>query len=240
MAMIIRISFSPQDFRADFPADRKIKFDVLEFEWFDFLGQVYGRKTKPHMAKIHKKIGCGYRCAIWLRQAYGYNRGKSIARDFGVSENTAWLWMSGKCPSVWHLEAMVARWGRHFIEYVFSDAEEPTEAIETILKIRAELARRDAAEEEERKSSGDSGTGRFFLANDFPPYEWYEDRLDCSSSEALSRTDRHRLFFELWFGYRDLISSSYGRKFSSWRETLWVNLKARLRLTQLDMFLNGL
>jgi len=194
------------------------------------------------MVKAHKKIGCGYRCAIWLRQAYGYNRGKSIARDFGVSENTAWLWMSGKCPSIWHLEAMVARWGRHFLEYVFADLDEPTEAIETILKIRAELARRDTAEVEAEatKPSGDRGTGRFNLVeNDFIPYEWYEDRLDCSSLEGLSEAERHRLFFELWRNYKELVYSSYGKKLSGWGETLWVNIKARLRLTQLGIHLNG-
>lgn len=191
------------------------------------------------MAKNHKKIGCGYRCADWLKQAYRYNRGKAIARDFGVSENTAWLWMSGKCPSIWHLEAMAARWGKHFVAYVFSDVEQPTEAIETVLKIKAELLRRDSMEDEERKKSTDGGTGRFSLASDFFPFDWYEKRLDFSSLEEVSLADRHRLFFELWLTYKRLVLASYGNKPSGFLENLWVNTKARLRLTQFFLHVNG-
>ena len=90
-------------------------------------------------------IGVGARCAAWLRELYPNNKGKLVARDFNVSENTAWRWMSGVAPTVLHLEEMVSRWGHPFLNYVFDNPESnPREQIEKIIAIKAELDRRDA------------------------------------------------------------------------------------------------
>ena len=94
-------------------------------------------------------------------------------------------------------------------------------------------------DDEQRKKSTDSGTGRFSLADDFFPFEWYGERLDFSSPEEVSLAERHRLSFELWLTYKRLVLASYGNKTSSFWGILWVHVLARLRLTQFILHINA-
>lgn len=86
--------------------------------------------------EIPQSLGVGPRCAEWLKRRYPRNKGKLIARDFRVSENTAWRWLAGGAPTVAHLEEMHRRWGFPFIAFVFAE----------------HLARRDARIEELERS----------------------------------------------------------------------------------------
>ncbi len=92
----------------------------------------------------HRNHGVGPRCATWLREVYPANRGKLIARDFGVSESTVWRWLAGEAPTVRVLEEMAARWGRPFLGYVFDDPGGSSgENLERLIAIREELDRRE-------------------------------------------------------------------------------------------------
>jgi hypothetical protein len=73
---------------------------------------------------VHKNLGVGPRSAEWLKRQYPRNRGKLIALDFRVHENTAWRWLSGVAPTTAHLEEMFERWGKPWLEFVFVDALE--------------------------------------------------------------------------------------------------------------------
>src|SRR3990167_8603517 len=65
-------------------------------------------------------VDMGPRVAHWLReQAYpGSAKAKRVARDFGVSEGTARLWLGGKRPESRWLEQMAKRWGWRFVTFV--------------------------------------------------------------------------------------------------------------------------
>jgi len=76
------------------------------------------------MSEAHKILGVGPRCAEWLRRQYPHNRGKLVARDFYVHENTAWRWLKGVAPTTAHLEEMYSKWGRPWLEFVFVEAAE--------------------------------------------------------------------------------------------------------------------
>lgn len=180
------------------------------------------------MVKTPKKIGVGYRCAQWLRASYSFNRGKSVARDFNVSENTAWLWMSGKTPSVWHLEAMVARWGRAFLEYIFQDIDNHSEPIEIIINIRAELARRDTNQVENKSGEIKPTTesGRYSSNSGIVPPIWYEGAPKQRSRSELISIERTRLVFELQLTYQMLVMISTIRQ---WHQPLTIPIAALFR-----------
>lgn len=108
--------------------------------------------------RVHKILGVGPRCADWLKRQYPRNRGKLIALDFKVHENTAWRWLSGVAPTTAHLEEMFVKWGRSWLEFVFIEAYERSdprlvELDDLDAKIR-ESARRAAAAEDKRRVAG--------------------------------------------------------------------------------------
>jgi hypothetical protein len=76
------------------------------------------------MSEAHNILGVGPRCAEWLKRQYPHNRGKLVARDFDVHENTAWRWLKGVAPTTAHLEEMFSKWGRPWLEFVFVEAAE--------------------------------------------------------------------------------------------------------------------
>ncbi len=76
------------------------------------------------MSEVYKILGVGPRCAEWLKRQYPHNRGKLVARDFNVHENTAWRWLKGVAPTTAHLEEMFSKWGRPWLEFVFVEAIE--------------------------------------------------------------------------------------------------------------------
>lgn len=82
------------------------------------------RRGGAAMPEAHNILGVGPRCADWLRRQYPHNRGKLIARDFDVHENTAWRWLKGVAPTTAHLEEMFSKWGRPWLEFVFVEAAE--------------------------------------------------------------------------------------------------------------------
>jgi len=93
----------------------------------------------------HQILGLGPRCKAWLRQQYPKNRGKLIARDFGVHENTAWRWLSGRAPTTAHLEEMYGRWGLPWLEFVFVEAFERQDArLGHLHQIDTEISRLEA------------------------------------------------------------------------------------------------
>lgn len=61
----------------------------------------------------------GSRIALFLQREYERPRAKLIANDFSVDDRTAKSWLkTGKVsPAHWH--AMVQRWGRRFIAFVY-------------------------------------------------------------------------------------------------------------------------
>jgi hypothetical protein len=103
----------------------------------------------------HKILGVGPRCAEWLKRQYPRNRGKLVALDFRVHENTAWRWLSGVAPTTAHLEEMFTKWGKPWLEFVFVEAAERSdprlselEELETQIR---EWSERSAAAAEARK-----------------------------------------------------------------------------------------
>jgi hypothetical protein len=180
------------------------------------------------VTNTHRKIGVGDRCAIWLRAGYKINRGKSVARDFNVSENTAWLWMSGKTPSVWHLEAMVAKWGRPFLEYIFQDISEPTGSIDQIINIRAELSKRDTDKSCPQASTENKpiDSGRFSVDFETVYISYCKNSMECISNKAVEFIDRAILVFEMQRVYKHLIARSGD---PHWYHTLTIYVAASVR-----------
>ncbi len=105
------------------------------------------------MSEDHKILGVGPRCAEWLKRQYPRNRGKLVARDFDVHENTAWRWLKGVAPTTAHLEEMFSKWGRTWLEFVFVEAAERSDPrlseLEAVQKTIKEEIR--AIEEEMRR-----------------------------------------------------------------------------------------
>lgn len=92
-----------------------------------------------------QNLGVGPRVAAFLRGAYSRDRAKRIARDFRVSPQTAERWLAGHAPTVAHIEAMVAQFGRPFIAALFVEACQEQE--QRIAALEAELARMRAEAE---------------------------------------------------------------------------------------------
>ena len=113
---------------------------------------------------VHKNLGVGPRSAEWLKKQYPRNRGKLIALDFRVHENTAWRWLSGVAPTTAHLEEMFGRWGKPWLEFIFVEAVERadprlSELEDLSKKIREwEETRARAAEARRRVRSTVGGT----------------------------------------------------------------------------------
>ncbi|MCZ8102307.1 MAG: hypothetical protein O9972_30995 [Burkholderiales bacterium] len=137
-------------------------------------------------------LGVGPRCATWLKEVYPANRGKLIARDFRVSESTAWRWLAGEAPTVRVLEEMGAKWGRPFLNYVFAGSAGPAgDDLQRLMAIRDELDRREAeakarAKEVEEgfkrysRAAPDLGRAAGKLAAPLPA-------IDCLDPHALKR-----------------------------------------------------
>ncbi|MDR3438972.1 hypothetical protein [Telmatospirillum sp.] len=53
---------------------------------------------------------------------------KELMTDFGVAEQTAKKWRSGKLPEALHMAAMVERWGQPFLDTIFAAALSRVEA----------------------------------------------------------------------------------------------------------------
>jgi hypothetical protein len=75
-----------------------------------------GRGTEK-MTALTMEVG--QRTAHWLKQRWPADTAKHVAREFDMSVRTAEGYCAGSPPSnrVWH--AMVAKWGKDFISFVY-------------------------------------------------------------------------------------------------------------------------
>jgi hypothetical protein len=62
----------------------------------------------------------GARVADHLRVIYQRNAEKTIACEFGVHEATAKGWLAGSMPANKHLTKMISRWGKTFLDFIYS------------------------------------------------------------------------------------------------------------------------
>ncbi len=78
-----------------------------------------------------------------LRQFVSQWPAKQVARDTGAGLRTVNGWRQGNWPAGQHLKAMVARWGRPFLDYVFPDpsAQELQQEALVLARAQIELAR---------------------------------------------------------------------------------------------------
>ena len=84
------------------------------------------RKNRK-MTAVDLSTAVGDRARQWLRQRYERDAAKRIARDFNVGQRTAETWLAGAKPADRHLWAMVARWGRPFLDWISMPALTPEE-----------------------------------------------------------------------------------------------------------------
>jgi hypothetical protein len=67
----------------------------------------------------------GARLAWFLSGAYpGTSKRKRIARDFGVSPDTAKAWLSGTRPRKEHFDRMVSFFGPAFLKFIYPSTDE--------------------------------------------------------------------------------------------------------------------
>lgn len=102
---------------------------------------------------LTEKIGA--RVAEWLRQVYERDAAKRIAADFGVSPNTAKSWLAGAMPANSHIAALVARFGREFLAFVFEPVLGPWP--EAVYEARLEAVEKEAAALRRALNGGDNG-----------------------------------------------------------------------------------
>lgn len=153
----------------------------------------------------HRKFGVGPRCATWLKEVYPLNRGKLIARDFGVSESTAWRWLAGEAPTVRALEEMAARWGRTFLEYVFDGPGRPADSdLARLIAIRDELDRREEIARRERETAPVEEKVKYSRA---VPESRQLPAIDWTDANALRKAELTHL--------RDMATHLLGQKLGS-------------------------
>ncbi|MGE0718527.1 MAG: hypothetical protein AB7P02_23975 [Alphaproteobacteria bacterium] len=86
----------------------------------------------------------GLRVAEWLAQNFPGWSLKAIARELGASHHTVKRWCSGERPANDAFDAMVARWGKAFVDHVYAPVIRPWRAeslAEEVADIRRRLAR---------------------------------------------------------------------------------------------------
>lgn len=96
------------------------------------------------------------RLSWFLAGAYaGGAKRKRIARDFNVSPETAKGWLNGQRPNGRHFDAMVQRWGRQFLAFVYPvSAEQHYAELEEIAVRLARLEGRVDAQMVDGNSAG--------------------------------------------------------------------------------------
>lgn len=83
-----------------------------------------GMISHPGAAWLDGAHPVGQQLAAWLAPYPA----KRLARLFGVEPRTAKAWRSGELPQNRHLIAMVALWGRPFIDHIFAPVLVPAPA----------------------------------------------------------------------------------------------------------------
>jgi hypothetical protein len=64
-------------------------------------------------------FGVGQRTAQWLRAQWPNDTAKNVARALQTEPRTVKTWLAGKPPSNEFFHAMVAKWGKDFISFVY-------------------------------------------------------------------------------------------------------------------------
>lgn len=75
-------------------------------------------------------LDTGPRLASWLRMQFPRDTAKLVARTCDVSVATAYRWLDGEVPPTKHLFAMIALWGREFMDHLFDPLLPSPETIE--------------------------------------------------------------------------------------------------------------
>lgn len=88
--------------------------------------------TEAALNKLQTQHGAGARFGEWLVRTYAFKDGaptdlksaeNRIAKEWGVSEFTAWRWRTGNLAPVRVLEEMRRRWGVEFVAFLFAEAD---------------------------------------------------------------------------------------------------------------------
>lgn len=106
-----------------------------------------GRGTEK-MSAVALEVG--QRTAHWLKQRWPVDTAKYLAREFDLSVRTAEGYCAGGVPSnrVWH--AMVARWGKAFVAFIYEPHFDWAEQARLEVEIETIQARLDAVREKVR------------------------------------------------------------------------------------------
>lgn len=72
-------------------------------------------------ATLRAGIPIGARVRRWILATYPRPRTKRVARDFDVTVDAVYRWMSGACPSEEVFVRMALKWGMPFLRHVFAE-----------------------------------------------------------------------------------------------------------------------
>lgn len=97
----------------------------------------------PQMDEVFHEEQTAARLGWFLSGRYpGAAKRKRIARDFDVSPDTVKGWLNGSRPAGRHFDAMVKKFGREFLRFVYpATADDRATELSEIRDIAARLAR---------------------------------------------------------------------------------------------------
>lgn len=95
--------------------------------------------------------GVGQRTAIWLRSRWPTDTAKHAARALETEPRTVKTWLAGKPPSNEFFHAMVARWGREFVAFVYQPHFDWTEQARLEVEIETMAASLEEIREQLRR-----------------------------------------------------------------------------------------